>query len=116
MAEIFGPVLTVLTFRDETEAVAIANSSEHGLTAGIFTSDVTRAHRIARELEAGYVWINGSSRHYWGLPFDGAKESGVDGAEKQQVEPSSPGLYSPGFTGRLRRTSKDRAGERRIED
>jgi 2-formylbenzoate dehydrogenase len=75
--EIFGPVLSVLTFRDEAEAVAMANASEYGLTAGVFTSDVTRAHRLAAELQAGYVWINGSSRHYWGLPFGGVKASGV---------------------------------------
>lgn len=75
--EIFGPVLSVLTFRDAAEAVATANASEYGLTAGVFTSDVTRAHRLASELQAGYVWINGSSRHYWGLPFGGVKASGV---------------------------------------
>lgn len=75
--EIFGPVLSVLTFRDEAEAIAIANASEYGLTAGVFTSDLTRAHRMAADLRAGYVWINGSSRHYWGLPFGGVKSSGI---------------------------------------
>lgn len=75
--EVFGPVLSVLTFRDEDEAVAIANRTEYGLTAGVFTADVTRAHRMAAALQAGYVWVNGSSRHYWGLPFGGVKASGV---------------------------------------
>ena len=75
--EIFGPVLSVITFRDEDEAVEIANRTEYGLTAGVWTSDVTRAHRMAARLQAGYVWINGSSRHYWGLPFGGVKSSGV---------------------------------------
>jgi len=75
--EVFGPVLSVLTFTDEAEAVAIANRTEYGLTAGVFTADVTRAHRMAAALQAGYVWVNGSSRHYWGLPFGGVKASGV---------------------------------------
>lgn len=75
--EIFGPVLSVLTFDTEDDAVRIANATEYGLTAGVFTRDVQRAHRMAHRMEAGYVWINGSSQHYWGLPFGGTKSSGV---------------------------------------
>ena len=75
--EVFGPVLSVTTFRDEDEAVRIANSVPFGLTGAIWTSDVQRAHRIARHLEAGYIWINGSARHFWGVPFGGFKDSGV---------------------------------------
>ncbi len=75
--EIFGPVLSVLTFKDDAEAIALANRSEYGLTAGVWTRDVTRAHKMIAQLQAGYCWINGSSRHYWGLPFGGVKSSGV---------------------------------------
>jgi aldehyde dehydrogenase (NAD+) len=75
--EVFGPVLTVLPFEDEEQAAALANSTRYGLAAGVWTLDVRRAHRVARELEAGTVWIN----RYRGLvpqsPFGGYKESGV---------------------------------------
>lgn len=75
--EIFGPVLSVITFSDEDEAISIANSVEYGLTGAVWTSDITRAHRMARAIDAGYVIVNGASRHYWGLPFGGVKSSGV---------------------------------------
>lgn len=75
--EIFGPVLSIITFADEEEGLRIANSVEYGLTASIWTNDITRAHRMAARVEAGYVLINGASRHYWGLPFGGVKSSGV---------------------------------------
>ena len=75
--EIFGPVLSVVTFETEAEALAIANGVEYGLTASIWTSDISRAHRLAAKIDVGYVLVNGASRHYWGLPFGGVKASGV---------------------------------------
>jgi aldehyde dehydrogenase (NAD+) len=75
--EVFGPVLTVLPFEGEVEALELANRTRYGLAAGVWTLDVKRAHRVARELEAGTVWIN----MYRGLvpqsPFGGYKDSGV---------------------------------------
>jgi 2-formylbenzoate dehydrogenase len=79
--EIFGPVLSVLTWTDEREAVRIANGVAYGLTASIWTNDISRAHRLAREMQAGYVWINGVGRHFWGTPFGGYKASGLDREE-----------------------------------
>lgn len=75
--EIFGPVLSVMTFKDEAEAVALANAVEYGLTASVWTRDLDRALRMAAELESGYVWINEAGPHYWGAPFGGTKDSGV---------------------------------------
>lgn len=57
--------------------MTIANSSGYGSSAGVFTRDITRAHRVAGELQSGYEWISGSSRHYWGLSFRGVKSSGI---------------------------------------
>ncbi|WP_107656409.1 aldehyde dehydrogenase family protein [Nocardia suismassiliense] len=75
--EVFGPVLSILTFRSEDEAVEIANSVEYGLTASVWTSDVSRAHRVIGALEAGFTWINGASRHFPNVPFGGYKSSGI---------------------------------------
>ena len=75
--EVFGPLLSVIEFDTEEEAVEIANGVEYGLTAAVWTNDVRRAHRVSAAVEAGYVWINGSSRHFVGTPFGGLKSSGL---------------------------------------
>jgi aldehyde dehydrogenase (NAD+) len=74
--EIFGPVLCVIPFDDEREAIEIANDSEYGLVAGIFTSDLGRAHRYARDVEAGQVYINEWFAGSVQSPFGGYKKSG----------------------------------------
>lgn len=75
--EIFGPVVSVIRWTDSADAIRIANSVSYGLTGSIYTDDVRRAHRVARELEAGFVWINGAGPHFLGLPYGGWKNSGV---------------------------------------
>jgi betaine-aldehyde dehydrogenase len=75
--EIFGPVLSVFSWRDESEAIALANATEYGLTASILTNDIRTALRAARAVKSGYVWINGASGHFCGTPFGGFKNSGI---------------------------------------
>jgi aldehyde dehydrogenase (NAD+)/betaine-aldehyde dehydrogenase len=75
--EIFGPVMSVFSWKDEKEALALANSTEYGLTASIFTNDLKTAFRVARAVKSGYVWINGASGHFYGTPFGGFKNSGI---------------------------------------
>jgi betaine-aldehyde dehydrogenase len=74
--EVFGPVVTVLTFRTDEEALAIANSTDYGLGGGLWTRDLQRAHRFARELRAGMVWINSYKRVNPASPFGGVGQSG----------------------------------------
>ena len=64
-------------WKDEKEALALANSTEYGLTASIFTNDLKTAFRAARAVKSGYVWINGASGHFYGTPFGGFKNSGL---------------------------------------
>jgi len=74
--ETFGPVVALVKFRDEAEAVCIANDTPYGLNAFVQTNDLTRAHRVARQLEAGSVWINQLSLMSPQGPYGGYKQSG----------------------------------------
>lgn len=74
--EIFGPVLSVLTFGGEEEAVSLANSTRYGLAASVWTSDITRGHRVAKALRAGTVWVNSFDASDATVPFGGFGESG----------------------------------------
>ncbi len=74
--EVFGPVLAVASFRDEAEAVRLANTGVYGMAAGVWTSDAARARRLADALRVGMVWINTYDRHAMTTPFGGVRQSG----------------------------------------
>ena len=74
--EIFGPVVVASPFSDIDQIVAEANNSEYGLAAGVWTSDINKAHRIAHKLRAGTVWINCYNVFDAAMPFGGYKQSG----------------------------------------
>lgn len=75
--EIFGPVMSVLTFKDEDEVIARANNTKYGLAAGVFTKDISRAHRVIKQMEAGICWINTWGASPAEMPVGGYKESGI---------------------------------------
>lgn len=75
--EVFGPVVAVVPFDDEEEAVAIANDSQYGLAAGLWTRDMARADRVSRRLKAGTVWVNAYRMMDYRVPFGGYKQSGL---------------------------------------
>ncbi|WP_417551782.1 betaine-aldehyde dehydrogenase [Marinomonas fungiae] len=75
--EIFGPVMSVLSFKEEDEAIRRANDTKYGLAAGVFTKDISRAHRVIKQLEAGICWINTWGASPAEMPVGGYKESGI---------------------------------------
>lgn len=75
--EIFGPVMSVLKFRDEEEVIERANQTHFGLAAGVFTKDLSKAHRVIHQLQAGTCWINQYNLTPLGMPFGGTKNSGL---------------------------------------
>ena len=74
--EVFGPVLCVIRFESEEEAIRIANGTKYGLAAGIWTNDLARAHRVARAIQAGMIWVNTYRSIAPQTPFGGYKLSG----------------------------------------
>jgi acyl-CoA reductase-like NAD-dependent aldehyde dehydrogenase len=78
---IFGPVLCAMPFRDEDDAVRLANATPYGLTSAVWTRDPNVAMRVMRRLEAGVVLINAAGGHFVGMPFGGWKNSGLGGEE-----------------------------------
>ncbi len=74
--EVFGPFVSVTTFRDDDEAIAIANATQYGLGGGLWTRDLSRAHRAAREIRSGMLWVNCYKRVHPGSPFGGIGASG----------------------------------------
>jgi 5-carboxymethyl-2-hydroxymuconic-semialdehyde dehydrogenase len=75
--EIFGPVLTVMTFKDEEEAIKLANDIKYGLAGYVWTNDIKRGHRVAHKVEAGMLWVNAQNVRDLRTPFGGSKSSGI---------------------------------------
>lgn len=75
--EIFGPVLTSIRFSDEQEALTLANATDYGLTAYLWTNDLSRAMRLTNSIEAGMIWVNSENVRHLPTPFGGVKASGI---------------------------------------
>ena len=74
--EVFGPFVSVTRFKDEAHAIALANASDYGLGSGLWTTNLSRAHRVADAIRAGMVWVNCYKRVHPGSPFGGVGQSG----------------------------------------
>ena len=103
--EIFGPVVSIQTFKTEEEAIAMANDTVYGLAGAVFTSDITRAHRVISELRAGITWINCYNPTFNEAPWGGYKmsgigrELGVHGIEEYQEVKQININLNPGIVG-----------------
>ncbi|MFC5629646.1 5-carboxymethyl-2-hydroxymuconate semialdehyde dehydrogenase [Aliibacillus thermotolerans] len=75
--EIFGPVLTVMTFQDEEEAIRLANQIDYGLAGYVWTNDMKKGHRVAHQIDAGMIWVNSQNVRDLRIPFGGMKASGI---------------------------------------
>ncbi len=75
--EVFGPIMSVLRWSDEETLFTQVNSVDYGLTGAVFTSDIKKAQVAVRRIQAGTVWVNTTSTHYFGMPFGGYKMSGI---------------------------------------
>ena len=75
--EVFGPFVVVASFKDEGEAIERANDTSYGLGSAVFTTDLVKAHRVARNIEVGTVWVNSSQDSDYRIPFGGVKQSGI---------------------------------------
>ena len=88
--EIFGPVLSISTFKDEEDAISKAHDSNFGLAAGVWTSDISRAHRVASELRVGNIWVNTYRVLSDLMPFGGVGSSGYG----REGGTDAPNLYT----------------------
>ena len=82
--EIFGPVVCIIPFKDESDVIAMANDSEYGLGGGVWTRDINRAIRVCRAIETGRMWVNTYNSIPAGAPFGGYKLSGI-GRETDKI-------------------------------